>query len=181
MKRLVLAVTMILVTLAFPVYASEDNDTDTGYYVGVKAGTWRYSGDTQGTLNDSSVGFFGGYKLNRNLAVEFDYLYNQEAFANNALESNSTESDSYILTLRPILPLNDHWELFAKFGWEYYEVDQTITEENGASNNNDATENAFSQGLGVAWNGDGYSIRAEFQTDESFDFQVYSVGVSYTF
>ena len=111
MKRLILAVTVILMTLAYPVYA--DGHSESGAYAGLKTGTWKYTGDPQGTLNSSSMGIFAGYKLHPNLAVELDYLYNTEASASNHLENNSTQSNSYILALRPILPLNDHWELFA--------------------------------------------------------------------
>lgn len=179
MKRIIYTVTMILMALAYPVYA--DGHSDTGPYAGIKTGAWKYTGDPQGTLNSSSMGIFAGYKLHPNLAVELDYLYNTEASASNRLENNSTQSNSYILAIRPILPLNQHWELFAKLGWEHYRYNQTITHDDGTSHNNTGEENAFSQGLGIAWNEDGYSIRAEFQTNDSFDFQVYSIGMSHTF
>ncbi len=198
MKPLILTITTLLIVLAHPGYAEEQSHK--GAYAGIKTGIWKYTGDVEGSLSSSSIGVFAGYKFNPYLAVELDYLHNTAASASAPWKrTNTTESNSYIFALRPILPLNQHWELFGKLGWEHYRYNQTITKwespstcaEGGncdfglkleqVSETKSGERNVFSQGLGIAYNKDHYSIRAEVQGDKSFDFRVYSIGVSHSF
>ncbi|MEE9222985.1 MAG: porin family protein [Nitrosomonadaceae bacterium] len=177
MKQLILSLALII--LINPIYASEHDDS--GFYVGLKTGVWEFTEDPIGKFSSSSTGIFGGYKYNRYLAIELDYLSNTRATASNATESSTVESNSYILALRPILPLNDEWELFAKFGVEYYRFHDTITQIDGTSKNITGEKNVYSQGVGIGWNKNNFQVRAEVQGDKEFDFRVYSIGLAYNF
>ncbi len=176
MRSVILVIVFVILLILLTNFAYGQDETEFGTYAGVKTGNWK-----TGNFNSSSTGLFVGYKFNPYLAAELDYLFNTRASSDNDDGSISVDSNSYILALRPILPLNKNWELFAKLGWEYYRYNLTVINHDGSSANYSGENSEFSQGIGIAWNKDNYHFRTEVQSDESFDFRIYSVGFGYNF
>lgn len=102
MKKIVLAILMS-VFVAAPAVAA-----DTGFYVGIKAGTAKKKVTTV-SESSSAWGLFGGYKINQNFAVEAGYTDLGDV-------SGLLEFTALDVSAVGIFPISEPFSLYGKLG-----------------------------------------------------------------
>ena len=121
---------------------------------------------------------YGGVTLSENLDFETEWIHLDDFDFDGFATGNDVESDTVNLSLVFSHPLSRQFSLMAKGGVHYTEID--IPGE-------DLENSGFSLGLGARYDFDsGFGIRAEYQklynaTDLNDDFELYSVGVHFSF
>ncbi len=136
--------TVLLMTLlAIPVASAGE---DKGWYVGAGAGS-----SDDDVLNESDTGLkvFGGYRFNKNVAVEGAYVDLGE-FALGFLEQSGLAVE-----VEATWPIADKFGLFAKAGFFAWEVDVGPFSDDG-------TDSTFGVGGKVAL-GAHWGVRAEWE------------------
>jgi len=180
-KNMTMAFALFLV--AQPVLSEQ-----TGLYLGYQGGNYWLNGEIshQGTRRQDrgwTHGPYAGFRFHRHGAVEVQYLYQKETD-----ERITYEGEVTVVSLRPILPLNDNWELYGKLGWAWIDGDLGLTANSypgarGASVASDVPLFA----LGTRWAMWGLHGRVEFQFDgstlrgDASDVAFYTLGVEYVF
>jgi OOP family OmpA-OmpF porin len=180
-KSFVLA--MFTAAMAAPAFAA-----DNGFYIGANMGQATVSGSPYsdfGKKSDTSLGLLGGYQVNKNLAVEMQYIDFGKSYAQ-AIHPITTTGTS--LSAVGILPVSDSFSVFGKLGMASttLKVDCNIC--NPA--NYSVTRTAIAYGLGGQYNinqalgirigYDKYAIgNSADQTDGTYG--VVSAGVVYKF
>jgi OOP family OmpA-OmpF porin len=184
---------------------------DMGWYLGGSLGNSRGdfeasnvgipAGITSTSFNDddSALGYkiFGGYKLNRNFAVEFGYTdLGKFKFKGTTTPpgtaSASVENRGWNIDVVGIVPLQ-HFSLFAKIGLYHNETRSKFTSDSGPPADPKATrtENSYKVGLGVHYDfTPAWGLRAEWErylklgkkgSTGELEVDLYSVGAVYRF
>jgi OOP family OmpA-OmpF porin len=158
-----------------------------GFYVG--AGIGEASVEIDGTgFDDSDTAFkvFGGYNINRNLAVEAAYFDGGTAEETSAgrFVGGSTEISTSGLNLSLLgrVPLNDAFSLHARVGIASYDVDSKVFAYTplGQVNFEDSDSNEdISYGLGAAFNlTPSFELRADYEAVDASDGELTLLSVS---
>lgn len=121
--------------------------------------------------DDTGFKIFGGWTFFKFVGLEAGYydMGNQE----NLLED--IEITAYALSARGILPIGDHFEIFAKAGYMIWDLE---------SPNGDEDDNDIIYGAGIAFVFGGHlSIRAEYEIldVDGADIDLYSIGAAFRF
>jgi len=180
-KSLVLA--MIAAVTAAPAFAA-----DSGFYIGANVGKATLSGSPYSDFakkSDTSLGLLGGYQVNKNLAVEMQYIDFGKSYAQAAYPIKTT---GVSLSAVGILPVSGSFSVFGKLGV----ASTTLKVDCGACSpaNYSVTKTAiayglggqynFTQALGIRIGYDKYAIgKSSEQTDGTYG--VISAGVVYKF
>ncbi|WP_299200765.1 porin family protein [uncultured Amphritea sp.] len=131
--------------------------------------------------DDSDQGFkvFGGYRYNKNIAVEAFYadLGDLELW-NGSIGINSAV-DGYGLSAVGLFPVSEQVDLFAKVGMFHWSND--LSSNVGYSSGDDGTDITY--GIGAAYNMETVSIRAEMERFDigGTDVDMISAGLSINF
>ena len=169
MKKLIWTTLLVAAAalLAGSVYAQ-----DTGIYAGAKLGGYTVDVDSL-EFDDFAWGVYGGYMFNPYIGIEIEYLSLEEG-SDGGIDA---EADVWIASAKPTLPIGDTFELFAKLGWGYTDV-----EVSGFGLSESDSDDSFFGGIGAEWHGERLSVRGELQFDDDVpDTLVYTVGLGYAF
>jgi OOP family OmpA-OmpF porin len=169
---------------------------DTGFYIGASVGQSTADCDTSGTGlscddKDTAYKVFGGYKFNRNLAVEAGYTPLGEVTASGGGVNITAEATAWELVGVGMFPLGNNFSVYGKLG--LYSGELEVSSNIGASG--DKTTTDLTYGLGVQFDFTrNLGIRGEWQrysgiktpstavTDEDdTDVDVLSIGVLWKF
>ena len=131
----------------------DENDNREGFYLGVGLGDFSSSVDSLEDFDeldldsdDTAMKAFGGWRLNRFLAFQLDYIDFGDSSTNaNALNIRSNTS-GLAPTVIGTLPIG-FFELFAKAGMMWYDVDFDI--ENDPSLSDSGEDPIYGVGVGV--------------------------------
>ncbi len=165
MKKLVLAAAAAF-TLQAGAVSAED------FYLGGKLGGYDVE-EGFVDINELALGAYFGYRFNEYVSVEAEYvnLFEDSTFG------VDVDGDLWAVSVRPTLPLDDEWELYAKAGWGWLDV-----EADGGFVSTSGTDDDFIWGLGIQWNGPNFHVRGEVQSDTDVpDFLIYTVGIGVSF
>lgn len=162
-RGLLLASTMAFAVITTPAFAK-----DTGAYAGGSIGltTVDICGELAAvgatTCDDEDTGFklFGGYKFNRNLAVEGGFVDFGEISASNATSSVTVSSDALFAAAVGILPVSSNFSVFGKLGFFMWDLTGTGTGIGTVSD--DGTDILIGLGLGFDIT-ERLTIRAEWE------------------
>jgi len=159
-RGLLLASTLGLALITTPAFAK-----DTGAYAGGSIGltTIDICGELTGATacDDEETGFklFGGYKFNRNLAVEGGFVDFGEISASSPTGSATVSSDALFATAVGILPVSSKFSVFGKLGFFMWDLSATGT---GGTISDDGTDLLIGLGLGFDVT-ERLTIRAEWE------------------
>ena len=106
---------------------------------------------------------FGGWQFMDWLAFQVDYdWYNksQSQIPINSSRNFTVSGDAWEVSLKPSLPLGEHIELYARLGWNWYNVDGKYQYIKGGSDSDDAAMAAG--GIGFKFTPE-FSIQAEYE------------------
>ena len=98
----------------------------------------------------------GGVELSKYFALQADYYTyhkTQDQIPINSSVNTTVSADAWELSLRPTLPLGEHFALFARVGYNWYNVDVKTQYIKGNSDSNNASM---------------YAVGAEFKATPSF-------------
>jgi len=149
------------------------------------AGEWYLGGsvsqayvDEKG-LDDNDTGgkIFGGYRINKNFAIEGSYY----DFGNLEEGANKLSIDGFGLGVVGSMPLSDSFSVFAKVGIHAWDADISGPIVSQFSDDSDS-DVFFGGGLDYAINRR-WTVRGEFEryVVDEFDYDVGSVGIIYNF
>ncbi|WP_428036148.1 porin family protein [Amphritea sp.] len=173
--------------VAFSLVSANTFAADAGAYVGASLGKTSSSAfDDFETLpgvsvddNDTGYKIFAGYKFNTNFSVEGSYTDLGEISATDGIDKVSASVDTFGVAAVGTLPVNESFGVFAKVGYQAWNVDLKAT---GMSTQSDDGSDVF-YGVGAAYNMEAISIRGEFERydidGENFD--MLSLGIAYNF
>ncbi len=106
---------------------------------------------------------FGGWQLVDWLAFQVDYDWyskSQSQIPINSSRNFAVSGDAVEVSVKPSLPLGEHFELYARLGWNWYNIDGKYQYVKGGSDSDDA---AMAAG-GVAFKfTPEFSIQAEYE------------------
>ena len=144
-------------------------------YVGAKLGGYQFDKGPV-DVNDFAAGFYFGYRFNRYVSVEGEWVY---LIPDDIVFGDDFNANVWVASVRPSYPLNDSWEVYAKLGWGW--IDAEIDRE-GSFTNQSEEDDDFVWGLGTSWLGEKYHFRAEVQADTDVpDFLIYTIGAGLKF
>jgi OOP family OmpA-OmpF porin len=100
---------------------AQAKNTETGFYIGASVGQSTADCDTSGTTlscddTDTAYKVFGGYKFNKNLAVEAGYAPLGEVNASGGGVNITAEANVWDLVAVGMLPLGNNFSIFGKLG-----------------------------------------------------------------
>lgn len=206
---------LMATTLATTLFAASSAfAADAGFYIGGSMGETKvkdapsaaeFDADlaAEGITASSSVDdtdtawkVFGGYKLNRYLAIEASYVdLGEVSITSNvttpAIGTVDTNWEALSMTAAAvgILPFAYGFELFGKAGIQYWDVDLSTTP--SAANTESETGTDYFYGIGAGYNLTyNIALRAEWErynnvgdnnTTGEFDVDMWSAGVQFTF
>ncbi|MEQ9451258.1 MAG: porin family protein [Pseudomonadales bacterium] len=178
--RKIITLTALTTLAAFSLNAQA---ADNGLYIGAGVGAYTLEiDDTDFDDNDTVAKVFAGYRFNKNLAVEGEYqkLFESEddIFGTNV----ELEADAWTIAVRPILPLTDFIDLYAKIGYTHYEA-EARTRLGGVTINDEDSESGLNWGGGIDFNLGNVSLRGEVSRIEidDADLNLVSAGVVFRF
>ncbi len=165
----------IVLAAALAVHTGPGLAEDSGIYLGVKLGAYEIE---QGDIdsNEFALGAFAGYRYNANLAFEAEYTH---LYSDNIL-GGDFDGDLAVLSAVPILPLTDHWDLYAKLGWAWLDFTLDSNALSPSAGVEDEDDDFF-WGVGTSVSGEHWQLRAEFQADSDTDLMLYTLGIGYRF
>jgi len=203
-KNLVLAA-MLSGAMALPATAmAQAGGADTGWYAGFSLGQSSADVDCTGATScddsDSSWKIFGGYQLNRNVAIELGYgdlgkvSVGTPAFVflGIPIPAANTTIESTVFELVGVgsLPVAERFSLFGKIGLYRSDTDIKIAFANGASSSDSDDNIDLTFGVGARYDFTrNLGVRAEWQRYSSVkaadfgesDIDVMSVGLIWKF
>lgn len=159
-----------------------------GPYLGGSVARYHYQeNDISDSFNGAQLGVFGGYRINRFVAVEVSYAHQLQSSEKVSYLGSSADvklkSDVYTATVNPTLPLGDAFSLYAKLGWSYISADISASA-GGNQLKDSSTDDQFTWGLGAEYSPRAeWSLRAEFDSLDisGADAYSYTVGLAYHF
>ena len=167
---------------------------DTGFYIGAAVGQSTTDCGTSGAScddEDTAYKIFGGYKFNRNLAVEGGYTPLGESTASVGSANIKSEATAWDLVGVGSIPLGNNFSIFGKLGVYSgeLEVSSNIAGVSGKKTTTDLTYGAgvqfdFARNLGVRaeWQRyQGLEFPSTASTSGDTDVDVMSVGLLFTF
>jgi OmpA-OmpF porin, OOP family len=192
-RTLVAALIGVSAALAAPAAFSQARPADTGWYVGGSFGQSTADCDVSPLScddKDTAWKIFGGYHINRNIALELGYANLGEITITGGGVNVTAESTAWDLVGIGIFPINNQFSVFGKLGLYRGTVD--VSSNVGGSG--DDSTNGLTFGLGVRYDFTrNLGLRAEWQrygeleapsgsalTGES-DIDVLSIGIVYSF
>jgi OmpA-OmpF porin, OOP family len=170
--------------------------TGAGFYLGGAFGqaTFKEWCSTGGTPNasfnsckdtDSAWKLLGGYRFNRQFAIEATYIDWGEVAANvnlgvpPAVEVAASQH-SYGLAAVGTLPVGERFELFGKAGFLQNEQETRRVRPNPSTLQRD--ESGFHYGLGAKYAlTNSWAVRGEWEKTEKLDVEMLSIGLEYRF
>ncbi len=163
--------TVLMAALA--VQSGGVNAEDSGIYLGGKLGAYDIdSGPLD--INELAAGGYFGYRFNQYVSVEAEYVH---LFEDSAFGAD-IDGDLWVISVRPTLPLNKDWEIFAKLGWGWLDVEVDAGSFGSATEEDDD----FAWGVGTTWTGEWFHVRGEVQADSDVpDFMIYTIGIGFDF
>jgi len=164
-----LQISMITLTLLGSSFAVAESQ---GAYLGAKVGA--YGLDTGvGDIKEPAIGVYGGYQFNDYFSLEAEVSYLSEATIRNV----DVKAALGVISLRPSYPVSEQWEVFAKLGWGWLNVEAT-----SGFVSRSAEDDGEMFGLGALWRNESYHVRLELQSDGDLaEFGVLTVGVAKEF
>jgi len=131
----------------------DGNDNTEGFYLGVGLGDFTSSVDSledfdELDLNsdDTAMKAFGGWRLNRFFAVQLDYIDFGDSSANANLLNIRSNTTGFAPTVIGTLPIG-FFELFAKAGMMWYDVDLDI--DNDPTYSDSGEDPIYGVGVGI--------------------------------
>jgi OOP family OmpA-OmpF porin len=174
---------------------AQAKSADQGFYAGARIGQSKVDIDCTGAScedTDTAFGIFGGYKINRNFAVEAGYTDFGKVNATVAVPAATLEvkSNAFEVVGVGALPLNQQFSVYGKLG--FYRGEAKASATLGAfSGSQKETNTDLTLGVGVQYNfNPQLGVRGEWQRYGSmggdsiggtFDLDVFAVGVTYKF
>ena len=160
-------IVLLASTLGFALMTAPAVAKDEGAYAGGSIGltTIDICGDLTAfgatTCDDEDTGFklFGGYKFNRNLAVEGGFVDFGEISASFPTGSATVSSDALFAAAVGILPVSSKFSVFGKLGFFMWDLTATGT---GGTVSDDGTDLLIGVGLGFDIT-ERLTIRAEWE------------------
>jgi hypothetical protein len=153
MQPISIAAVAALLLAAGPAVAQVDaNDNRKGFYIGAGLGDFSASIDNpQGTeidldSDDTPMKLFGGWRLSRFFAVQFDYIdFGESSGTSNLLDLRS-DTSGFAPNVVGTLPIG-FFELFAKAGMMWYDVDLDL--ENDPTLSDSGEDPIYGVGVGL--------------------------------
>jgi OOP family OmpA-OmpF porin len=169
------ALSLALVPAAF----AQEQEEVSGFYIGGGAGQFSASiddvDDIDETLDgwdedDTAYKFFAGYRLNRFLAFELDYINLGEPSGSVVPGLNVDASvDGFAPYVVGTLPLGQFFEVYGRLGYYFYDATRGVEDELDNRVEFDEESEDLVYGAGIGANiGEKFNIRAEY---EKFDLQ----------
>lgn len=183
------------VALSSGAFAQAKN-AETGFYIGASAGQSKVDcGDVSPFScddTDTAYKIFGGYKFNRNLAVEGGYAQLGEASVSGFGLSLTAEATAWDLAAVGSLPLGNNFSLFGKVGLYSgeIEVSSNVPGGNGKKTTSNLTygfgaQFDFTRNLGLRGEWQRYADAKTPSTaatdEEKIDIDVLSIGIIWKF
>lgn len=99
-----------------------------GFYLGGGVGMYTLDIDDLDYDDDAALlRGFGGFRLNDHWAIEADYQYFQQAEDEVLGQDVELDFQAITLSVRPILPLGDAIDLYARAGWTWYDAEASVS------------------------------------------------------
>lgn len=157
--------------------SAQAQDNESGFYAGAGVGTFDVKiddfDDVDDTIDrydsdDTAWKAFGGWRLNPYLAFELAYVNlgspDDEIFTDTTL---TIETDGFAPYVVGTLPIGDWFEVFAKAGYYWYDIEAEISTPIGSLSEDDS-DSTFTWSAGAGLNiFERVNIRLEY---EQFDF-----------
>ncbi len=158
---------LALVAVAAAWASSPASAAPPGPYVG--AGVGLYTLDIDDVNYDDSAALFrgfGGYRINDNWAIEADYQRFSEAEDDLLGTDVELDFEAWGVSVRPILPIGDLIDLYARVGWTWYDAEANV---NGFGSI-DGSDDDFTWGGGIDFHlGDLLTLRGDVSRIEIED------------
>ena len=165
MRKVMTLFTLVLLGVA----AYSANAADQGLYIGGGVGVYTLDIDDTSFDDNATVGkAIVGYRFSDYAALEVDYQKLFEVEDDVLGGKAEIDADAWTVSLRPILPVSDFVDLYAKVGYTWYDVEAKSTILGGVSIDTD-TDSSFSWGGGVDLNFGNVSLRGEVSRIEVDD------------
>ncbi len=169
------ALTLALVPAAF----AQEQEEISGFYLGGGAGQFNASIDDVDDIDetvdswdddDTAYKFFAGYRLNRFVAFELDYINLGEPSGAVVPGRNVDAAvDGFAPYVVGTLPLGQYFELYGRLGYYFYDATRGVEDELDNRVEFDEESEDLVYGAGIGANiGEKFNIRAEY---EKFDLQ----------
>jgi OOP family OmpA-OmpF porin len=160
-------------TLATAAYSQEQTETS-GFYLGGGLGRFNAQIDDVDQIDntvdnwkedDTAYKVFAGYRLNRFLGFELDYV-NLGNPSGEVVPGNSLESkvDGFAPYAVGTFPLGPYFELYGRAGYYFYNANRRFTDtlDNHVSFKEDSSSFVYGGGLGLNL-GEKFNLRAEYE------------------
>ncbi len=180
MNNLKLAAALAAVSLAtVPAAFAQEPEEISGFYIGGGAGQFNAHiddvDDVDATVDewdedDTAYKFFAGYRLNRFLAFELDYINLGEPSGNVVPGFNVDSSvDGFAPYVVGTIPLGRFFEVYGRAGYYFYDATRGVTDTLDNRVEFDEESEDFVYGAGVGANiGEKFNVRFEY---EKFDIE----------
>jgi opacity protein-like surface antigen len=180
MNNLKLAAALAAVSLAaVPAAFAQEQEEVSGFYIGGGAGQFNAHiddvDDVDATVDewdedDTAYKFFAGYRLNRFLAFELDYINLGEPSGNVVPGFNVDSSvDGFAPYVVGTIPLGRFFEVYGRAGYYFYDATRGVTDTLDNRVEFDEESEDFVYGAGIGANvGEKFNVRFEY---EKFDIE----------
>jgi OmpA-OmpF porin, OOP family len=174
---------------------AQAKSADQGFYAGARIGQSKVDIDCTGANcedTDTAFGIFGGYKINRNFAVEAGYTDFGKVNATVTVPAATLEvkSNAFDVVGVGAFPINQQFSVYGKLG--FYRGEAKASATLGVfSGSQKETNTDLTYGVGVQYNvNPQLGVRGEWQRYSSmggdsiggtFDLDVFALGVTYKF
>ncbi len=154
-----------------------------GLYLGAGVGVYTLDiDDTSFDDNATVAKVFAGYRFGDHVAIEVDYQKLFEVKDDIIGIEAELDADAWTVSLRPILPVSDFLDLYAKVGYTWYDIEARTTIL-GSSISDGDSDSDLSWGAGVDLNFGNLSLRGEvtrIEVDDA-DLNLVTAGVIFRF
>ena len=131
----------------------DENDNRQGFYIGAGLGEFSSSidgppaiGEIDLDSDDTATKLFGGWRLNRFFAVQLDYIDFGRSSGASGLLDVSSDTSGFAPNVIGTLPIG-FFELFAKVGMMWYDVDLDV--ENDPTLSDSSEDLIYGVGVGL--------------------------------
>lgn len=173
------AITLFALVLLGVTTITTANAAEQGLYLGGGVGVYTLDiDDTSFDDNATVAKAIAGYRFSDNFAIEVDYQKLFEVEDNVLGVKAELDADAWTVSLRPILPISDVVDLYAKVGYTWYDIEARASIL-GVSITDDDSDSSFSWGGGVDLNFGNLSLRGEvarIEVDDA-DLNLITIGV----
>jgi opacity protein-like surface antigen len=171
--KLAAALAALSVALGSAAYAQEQQEVS-GFYLGAGAGQFRAGIDDVDDIDetvdawdedDTAYKIFAGYRLNRFLAFELDYINLGEP-SGAVVPGRNVDSavDGFAPFVVGTLPLGPYFEVYGRAGYYFYDATRGVEDELDNRVEFDEESEDFVYGAGVGANlGEKLNLRLEYE------------------